>query len=155
MILIAFVAGAFLAAQGTAGASDDLTVLGAHFYAQDLRGGEPRISETTTIPLRPNTSCYGWSLEVPPRAGSVAIREVFELPGAGQWGIVNSKDEVSAVTSGRNAAVTEFQAPLNEGVIAHSWCVAPGAPAGPHRIRVFQGDRLLHEFRFELVAERL
>lgn len=122
----------------------------ALFYAQDnTGGGEPALRPTTTIPLRTG-QCYGWALQVEPEQRSVTIREVFELPGPGNW---NIGEQMTAVARNTRTAVTEFQAPLSEGVITHGWCVAEGDPAGRHRIRVYHGETLLREFRFSLTVE--
>jgi hypothetical protein len=119
------------------------------FFALDGGQAEPR--ETTTIPLRAG-QCYGWALRVEPEERTIPIREVFDLPAAGNWNS-SAETETSAVSGNRRTAVTEFQAPLNQGVITHAWCVADGDPAGPHRIRVYHGDTLLHDFHFTLVTE--
>ncbi len=123
------------------------TVTGSLFYAQ--QNGQTEIRETTTIPLRAG-QCYGWALRVEPEQRSVAIREVFELPGPGNW---NVGEQTSAVARNARTAVTQFDAPLGEGLITHGWCVAEGDPTGPHRIRVYHGETMLHEFRFTVVTE--
>ncbi|HYD13330.1 MAG TPA: hypothetical protein VEC11_10830 [Allosphingosinicella sp.] len=117
------------------------------FYAQE--NGRPEISETNVIPLRTG-QCYGWALRVEPEQRSVTIREVFELPAPGNWNVGN---QMSAVARNARTAVTEFEAPLGEGLITHGWCVAEGDPAGPHRIRVYHGETLLHDFRFTVRAD--
>ena len=118
-----------------------------------LQGGPVGVpaEETDVLPLRSGT-CYGWTLRVAPEPRTVTIREVFDLPGPGNWG-ASAEDQVSAVAQNRSRAVTEFGAPLGDGVISHGWCVSAGDPAGPHRIRVYHGDQLLHDFHFTLVAE--
>ena len=123
------------------------TVTHGIFYAQD--SGSSGISETNVIPLR-SGQCYGWALRVEPEQRSVTIREVFELPAPGNW---NVGDQATAVARNARTAVTQFEAPLGEGMITHGWCVAEGDPAGPHRIRVYHGESLLHDFRFTVVAE--
>jgi hypothetical protein len=139
-----------LAAAQPAEAEEPLVVRDAVFYALDNRGGgEPEVRPTTTIPLRVG-QCYGWMVLVEPQPRTLTIREVFELPDAGNW---NTGDQTSAVTRNNRTAVTQFEAPLNDGVITHGWCVAAGDPAGRHRIRVYHGERLLREFRFTVTSE--
>ena len=121
----------------------------SRFFAMD--GGQSELRETSTIPLRTG-QCYGWALRVEPEERNVSIREVFELPAPGNWN-VSAENEASAVSRNQRTAVTEFQAPLGAGVITHSWCVAEGDPAGPHRIRVYHGETLLQDFHFTLVPE--
>ena len=148
MFLTAIVASLALAASDTA-KGDVPTVLEAHFLAIDAQG---EVVETTSIPHRPGASCYSWVLLVEPENRTLSVRELFELPDSAEtWN--SDPSAVTVVNRDRSGAVTEFEESLGDGVITHSWCVAEGDPVGPHRIRVFVGDRLLHDFRFSVVAE--
>jgi len=145
--MILLLAMAMAAAQGGDKAAAP-TIEGAHFVVTDADGGD---SETSNVPYRPETSCYSWVIEVSPEPRELRVREVFELPGsADSWG--EDPTAFTAVNGDRSTAVTEFADSLEDGVISHGWCVAQGDPTGPHRIRVFAGDRLLHDFRFSVVA---
>ncbi|HTU10577.1 MAG TPA: hypothetical protein VMG08_06715 [Allosphingosinicella sp.] len=135
-----------LAAQS---AEESPVVRDAMFYVQENEGGQPATRRTIVVPLRTG-QCYGWALRVEPEERTVSIREVFELPAPGNW---NVGDQMSAVARNARTAVTQFEAPLSEGVITHGWCVAEGDPAGPHRIRVYHGETLLRDFRFTVTAE--
>lgn len=130
-------------------ADDAPVVRDARFF--QLQGGPVGVpaEETSVIPLRTGV-CYGWALQVEPQDRTVSIREVFELPAPGNWDV---GDQMSAVARNARTAVTQFEAPLNEGSIEHRWCVAEGDPAGPHRIRVYHGETLLHDFRFTMAAD--
>jgi hypothetical protein len=152
MMLNLFIAGLTAAAQ-PAPADGAIEVLGAHFYAQDNRQPDAPPIETTQIPHRPGTSCYGWVLEVPRQNRSVAIRELFELPAPARQWVTDDPSRSSVVAPNQAAAATELQADLSEGLITHAWCVAEGDPEGPHRIRVYQGETLLREFRFTVVPD--
>jgi hypothetical protein len=123
----------------------------AHFYR--LQGGPVGVpaEETTILPLRSGT-CYGWVLRVAPEPRTVTIREVFDLPGPGNWG-ASAEDQISALARNQSSAVTEFRASLAAGAISHGWCASAGDPAGPYRIRVFHGEQLLHDFHFTLEAQ--
>ena len=144
-----------VAAQG-GGKTDLPAVTDTQFLVAD--GSGPPVA-STQVPYRPNTSCYWWVITVAPASRELAIREVFELPGSAPiWGGdpttgVPDDGSVTAVNRDRSIGVTEFVDSLDDGMITHGWCVAEGDPTGPHRIRVFVGDALLHEFRFEVVAE--
>lgn len=146
-----------IAAQG-GGKGGVPTVTDTHFLVDD-GSGQP--VDSTRVPYRPRTSCYSWVIAVPAERRELAVREVFELPdSAPTWGsdsdlgVVEQDDgSVTAVNRDRSTGVTEFRDSLEDGLIVHGWCVAEGDPTGPHRIRVFVGDTLLHEFRFEVVAE--
>ncbi len=127
-------------------------VVGAHFFAFDQRNFPSGVVETNRIPHRPETSCYHWVIAVEPEDRTLAIRELFELPASAEhWD--RPPGEATIVGADGSNAVTEFQDSLDDGAISHGWCVAEGDPTGPHRIRVFAGERLLHEFRFEVVGE--
>jgi len=134
-------------------ASDNLNVLGTHFYVDDVR--DQSVRESNRVSLRPTTSCYRWQIDVPPQDRTISVREVFQLPQAApQWGDqLNPEREFTAVSRDRASAVTEFQAPLAEGNIGHGWCVAQGDPAGIHRMRIYVGDRLVHSFEFLVAPE--
>lgn len=146
-----------IAAQAS-GKSGLPTITDTHFLVAD---GPGQPVESTRVPYRPNSSCYTWVITVPPESRELAVREVFELPGSAPiWGSdpasgIPEQDDgsVTAVNRDRSTGVTEFSDSLEDGAITHGWCVAEGDPTGPHRIRVFVGDAMLHEFRFEVVAE--
>ena len=124
-------------------------VIAAHFL---VTNGQLDPVETTTVPYRPDASCYTWLLNVAPEEREISVREVFQLPASAQtWG--DDPTSVTAVNRNRSTAVTEFTDSLADGVISHGWCVAQGDPSGPHRIRVFAGDQLLHEFRFTVIEQ--
>jgi len=152
MSMMMILAGLLAAAQ-TAPDAGPIEILGTHFYARDARLGDAGIREADTVPLRAGTSCFGWVLQVTPRPDSVAIREELQLPGpATDW----SGDDPSrtvTVSGDRSTGTTRFETSLAEGILTQDWCIAEGDPAGPYRIRVYHGDRLLHEFRFTVVPE--
>jgi hypothetical protein len=125
------------------------TVTAAHFLVSN---GQLEAVETTIVPYLPGTSCYTWRLEVAPEDRDLSVREEFELPGSPPtWG--EEPTGFTAVNRDRSTAVTEFMDSLGDGMISHGWCVAQGDPSGAHRIRVFAGDRLLHEFRFTVFEQ--
>ena len=149
-----------LAAAAQAGGKGPLpAVTATHFLVSN--GSETPV-ESRRVPYRPGSSCYQWVIEVPREDRELAVREVFELPGAARsWGGEDfdpeetepEDDTVTVVNRDRSTGVTEFADSLDDGAISHGWCVADGDPTGAHRIRVFIGDRLLREFRFEVVPE--
>jgi hypothetical protein len=136
---------------GLALAQAQIDVRGAHFLVFDAsRPDAPR--ETTDVPYRPNRACYHWVLRVAPEQRDVVVRELFELPApAEQW----NPDPGGTTVVGRDGsrAATEITDSIADGEIGHGWCVAEGDPSGDHRIRVYEGDRLLHEFRFRVLGE--
>jgi hypothetical protein len=157
MIVLTAIAMAAAAQEGGKGPVP--TVTATHFLVSD---GAATPVESRRVPYRPGSSCYQWVIEVPREDRELAVREVFQLPGGARiWGGVDfdvdaaapQDDAMTVVNGDRSTGVTEFTDSLDDGVISHGWCVAPGDPTGAHRIRVFIGDRLLQEFRFEIVAE--
>ena len=144
-----------IAAAAQAGGKAVLPTVADAVFLVSEGSGEPVPSNR--VPYRPNSSCYTWIISVAPERRELAVREVFDLPAAARiWGSEGSSTppedgSVTLVNPDRSTAVTEFTDSLEDGVISHGWCVAAGDPTGPHRIRVFVGDELLHEFRFEVV----
>jgi hypothetical protein len=132
-------------------AAPQVEVRAAHFYAIDVRGAEPVVTETSVIPHRPETSCFGWLLEVGPQKAQVTLREELRLPSrAGRW----TSEPGTTVDPDGAGATTELTQDVSEGMLAHEWCISPGDPTGAHRVRVYQGDRLLREFNFTVVPEQ-
>jgi hypothetical protein len=137
-------------AQGAAppAAAPPIVVTAARFYAIDNRNDPPAIVESTTIPYRPETSCFGWVLEYQRGKGEATIREELRLPApAPNWGAA----EDTTVHPDRAGATTLHRVDLSEGAISSEWCLSEGDPTGAHRISVYSGDRLLHRFDFTVV----
>lgn len=150
MALFASLALIAAVAQADAPAEPQVRVEQAQFFALDTRTDPPAISETVRIPYRPETSCFGWLLTVAPQKGTVTVREELRLPArAPNWG----ESENSTVHPDRAGATSRIEADLSEGMIANEWCLSPGDPLGAHRVSVYLGDRLLHQFDFEVVPD--
>jgi hypothetical protein len=127
-----------------------LRVTGAHFFAIDTRGAEPAVTESRVIPHRPQTSCFAWLLQVEPREGTVNVREELRLPArAPNWG---QAPEMTVHADGAGATF-QLTDDIADGEVMNQWCLSPGDPTGAHSIRVFQGDRLLHQFDFSVEPE--
>ncbi|HEX8644117.1 MAG TPA: hypothetical protein VF702_09420 [Allosphingosinicella sp.] len=125
-----------------------IEVTGARFFAIDARTDPPGIVESTTIPHRAQTSCFGWGLDVAPHKGEVTIREELRLPGpAGSWGTAPG----TTVHPDRSGASRQLTDDISDGILTNGWCISPGDPAGAHHISIYQGDRLLHRFDFVVV----
>ena len=149
--MLAFAAAAlFLTlAQGVPAPAASPVVTSARFFALDARSDPPGISESTTIPYRPQTSCFAWLLEIEPAKGQASIREELRLPSpAPNWGTA----EGVTVHPDRAGATSRQDVDLSEGVIANQWCVSEGDPVGAHRISIYSGERLLHRFEFTVIG---
>lgn len=108
-------------------------------------------TETFVIPYFVQGSCFRWALTVPPEQRDVTLREVFELPApTPNWGGITERTVVA--DNGRHVT-TRLDENLDDGTLGHAWCITDGDPVGPHRIRVYQGDNLLHQFDFEVMRE--
>ena len=138
------------AAQSPAVAQPAVEVTEARFYAVDARTDPPGITESLRIPHRPETSCFGWVLSVAPQKATVSIREELRLPArAPNWG---TSDTFTVHPDGAGAT-NRIEADLSEGLISSEWCLSPGDPLGAHHIRIYQGERLLRQFDFEVVPD--
>lgn len=133
-------------------AGEPIVVRHALFLAEPAGSGtdEPKI--TTRIPYRPGESCYRWVLQVKPQIRPVTLTEVFELPSAArQWN--TDPLEKTDVSSNKSSATTEFRESLTDGLVTHGWCVAVGDPPGHYKISVFENQKLLHRFEFDVYDE--
>jgi len=136
-------------AQAAPAAPPPVVVTAARFFALDTRTEPPGITESTTVPYRPQTSCFGWLLEIEPAKGQASIREELRLPApAPNWG---AADGVT-VHPDRAGATAVLTVDLSEGLIANEWCLSEGDPTGAHQVSVYSGDRLLHRFDFTVIG---
>ena len=125
-----------------------IEVSGARFYAIDARTDPPEVVESSTIPYRPETSCFGWVLDVAPGKGEVTVREELRLPGpSANWGTA----EGTSVHADRSGATSEITDDISDGMLSNEWCISAGDPTGAHHISIYQGRRLLHRFDFVVI----
>ena len=126
----------------------DVRVTGTQFFAIDTRGDPPDVVESSTIPYRPETSCFGWVISVEPAKGEVSLREELRLPApARSWGTA----EGITVHPDRAGATSRLTEDLDDGILSNEWCLSEGDPTGAHQISVYHGDRLLHRFEFTML----
>lgn len=129
-------------------AAADIEVRDAQFFAIDARTDPPGIAPSATIVHRPETSCFGWALDVVPRSGEARIREELRLPAPSpSWPV----ESTVRVHDDRAGATNEFSDDLSDGLVTGEWCITEGDPVGPHHIEVFSGDRLLRRFEFTVI----
>ena len=111
--------------------------------------GEVVFVPTTTIPLKAGQS-YGWVMLLRTSKGKVTWREEFTLPEAPETWDEAEPDSVRSISDDRRVAVTMQEVAPDEGVIFHSWTVAPGDPSGRYVIRVIVDGALEQVFEFEV-----
>lgn len=147
--MLAFVPLLLALAQQPAVGAGDVEVGGGQFFAIDARSDPPAIVEASSIPYRPETSCFGWVIHVTPRKGEVRVREELRLPAPSpSWPVEGTTIRVH---DDRAGATNEFADDLSDGMITSEWCIADGDPVGDHHIEVFAGERLLRRFEFTVV----
>jgi hypothetical protein len=146
-MLISLMLASLFVMQPADAASPAIKVKNGLFFSTLLNDGKLQIRPTNRIPFIPKASCYEWLLQVEAEPKTVSIREVFELPApAKSW----PTQEGLKVASDRQSSTTMISDDISDGMIGHGWCVAEGDPLGPHDIRVYDGERLLHHFTFEV-----
>lgn len=129
-------------------------VRGAAFYLEQF---QPDMSVTRTvttrIPNEPDRMCYRWLLMIAPQPGIRRLREQFTLPDTPrQWdGVEGAFDSPTLLSKTGRVANTDFYAALDRGEITRHWCVAEGDPLGAYEIEIFDGEKSLHRFKFDMV----
>lgn len=99
------------------------------------------------VPLRVNQG-YGWRIRLNSNQATVKWREEFTLPAKPKtWGAAEEAGSRAVSDDGR-VSVTEREVTPDNGVIANTWYVAPGDPAGRYQIRVFVEGQLVKSFAF-------
>ena len=80
----------------------------------------------------------------------MTLREELRLPArAPNWGTAAG----TTVHPDGEGATSRIEADLSEGLIANEWCLSPGDPIGAHKVSIYQGDRLLRQFDFEVIPD--
>jgi hypothetical protein len=112
--------------------------------------GVTHTEPSNVVPLIPDRACYEWRIRLEFGDQLITATEVFALPAMPkQWGGVDGNEYSSSKISGdRKVSETTLFYKPKDGWIAHGWCVADGDPAGQYSIKVYVGDRLIHEFEF-------
>jgi len=112
--------------------------------------GEPVFVPTTTIPLKVGQG-YGWVMLLNTSKAKVMWREEFTLPEAPEaWDDEVEPNSVRSISEDRRVAVTVQEVEPSEGVILHSWAVAPGDPTGRYVIRVIVDGSIEQVFEFDV-----
>src|SRR5262245_19526442 len=114
------------------------------------QSGEPVFVPATTIPLKAGQG-YGWVMLLNTRKAKVKWREEFTLPEAPEaWDGEVEPNSVRSISEDRRVAVTVQEVEPSEGVILHSWAVAPGDPTGRYVIRVIVDGSIEEVFEFDV-----
>jgi hypothetical protein len=128
-----------------------IRVIGAEFYAFDEDAPEGTAVPTRIVPHRPESSCFAWVLRVAPADRPVRLREILILPApTPSWDV---GDAPTRVSPDRRRAETELVQDVSDGLASNEWCIADGDPVGPYRIEVYEDERLLHRFDFQVELE--
>jgi len=94
---------------------------------------------------------YGWIAHLKTSKRKVTFVEEFTLPVApASWGLEDPQAKRTVSNSGRTATTTKTVNVMN-GVIFHSWKIAPGDPSGEHRMTVKIEDQKPLEFKFVVI----
>ena len=113
--------------------------------------GNTQILQSDLVPLIPNLVCYGWRIRLAGAEGLVRFKEVFSLPTEPEvWGGENDEFSTSAIAKDRTTSVTERFAPLQDGWIDNSWCVADGDPKGWYSMEVHINGQFAKRFDFQV-----
>ena len=114
----------------------------------DEAGGEV-LEPAQYIPLIPGVQ-FGWILQTDDEE-SVLWREELITPSAPlSW-----SGEDFMLSSDRTRALSiRSEMPLADGTLSHVWMVEEGDPPGEYELRLWQGDRFVGSWTFELVEVR-
>ena len=127
----------------------DLALVSAEFgTVKTAEDGTIEIIPAGNIPLVVGQT-YGWRLHFRTTRNILALREELILPAEPkEWGS-DGEPEFKVSPDGK-IAKTEGPVALTDGMIQHSWSVAPGDPSGGYEIRVFIEGQLVRTFKFKV-----
>ena len=103
-------------------------------------------TESDFVPLIPGKSCYRWEIELDTYLVSIPTKEIFILPETPK---VWSADEGEQTLHHDNKiSVLEGNIKVENRIIAHTWCIAEGDPAGNYKLEVYIKGVLIETFSF-------
>lgn len=114
-----------------------------------LESGELVFVPSSTVP-HSEKQRYGWIILLDTRKSKIRWREEFTLPAAPAiWN--NAETQGSQfISEDKRVSVMEKEVEPYQGLISHSWAVAPGDPKGRYIIRVIIENRLEEVFEFDV-----
>lgn len=109
-----------------------------------------RRTPVSRIALNPATQ-HSWIIEVKPSSQPRAIREVYTLPAAAEWGMAEQK----GVSTDRKSCVVRGTLAPGQKYMFNTWGMSPGDPTGDYKIEVYIEDTLVKTFHFEVVKKEI
>ncbi len=107
--------------------------------------------QTTSVPLVPKRSCYGWRIKFKGALKLARYKEILSLPSAPKyWPGENNEFAANKITNNRRVSITERYVVPKNGWIKNTWCVVKGDPVGDYSIKVFVDETFVQQFDFEL-----
>lgn len=128
----------------------EVTIVLAEFgLFNPLETGEELFVVSRKVPLKENQS-FGWVIILGTKKPIIRWREEMTLPAAPvTWGSVEPQDG-RIITNDRRTSIIEREVMPYQGLISHSWVVAPGDPKGHYIIRIIVENRLQEVFEFDV-----
>lgn len=128
----------------------EVTIILAEFgLFNPLATGEDLFVVSRKVPLKENQS-FGWVIILGTKKPNIKWREELTLPVApSTWGSKEAFGGHTISDDGRTSIIEREVMPY-QGVISHSWAVAPGDPKGRYVIRVIVENRLEEVFEFDV-----
>jgi hypothetical protein len=114
-----------------------------------IKFGEQVFVPGRTVPYNENQS-YGWIILLETKKSKIRWREEFTLPAApALWDSPVSQGS-HFISEDKRVFIMEREVEPDQGLISHSWAIAPGDPKGRYIIRVIVENRLQEVFEFDV-----
>jgi hypothetical protein len=102
-----------------------------------------------TVPYNENQS-YGWIILLETKKSKIRWREEFTLPAAPETWSSTEWQGSQFISGDKRMSIIEREVEPVQGLISHSWEIAPGDPKGRYIIRVIVENCLQEVFEFEV-----
>ena len=114
-----------------------------------LDSGEQVFVPSRTVPHNENQR-YSWIVFLDTKKTTVRWREEFTLPAAPAiWDSAETQGS-QFISEDKRVSILHKEVEPQQGLISHSWTVAPGDPKGRYIIRVIIENRLEEVFEFDV-----
>jgi hypothetical protein len=114
-----------------------------------LEFGEQIFVPGRIVPYSENQS-YGWIILLETKKSKIRWREEFTLPTAPVTWSSTEWQGSQFISEDKRMSIIEREVEPDQGLISHSWAIAPGDPKGRYTIRVIVENRVEQVFEFEV-----
>jgi len=125
-----------------------ISIISSKFYVGTRHSKDEEFvwTESNFVQLTPDNSCYSWEIELDTYLVAIPTKEILILPETPKVWSVDEGEQT--LHHDNKISVLEGNIKVEDGIIANTWCVSEGDPAGNYKLEVYIKGVLLETFSF-------